>query len=199
MRHTISTLFVAAALAFATTPAFAADPVTGLAKANPQPAADSLKPGLGVTYYHHVFNGTQEIPEWAKYKKGHKGEPILMLDYFVGDGEVLTSGRLDEVGADIRGFINFPEAGTYTMAMQSNDGVDLTIGGKTIVKDTTVHADRFSDLVPVVITDPGWYPFHLLYFEKRITSTAELYWKPPGSTGDMEFVPAEAYAHIPES
>jgi hypothetical protein len=199
MRNTISVLFVAVILAFAGTPSSAADTVTGLAKANPQPSAESLKPGLGVIYYQHVFNGTREIAEWAKYKKGEKGEPILMLDYFVGDGEVLTSGRVDEVGADIRGFIRFSEVGTYTMAMQSNDGVDLTIGGKTIVKDTTVHADRFSDLVSVEITDPGWYPFHLWYFEKRNTSTVELYWKPPGSAGDMEFVPAEAYAHIPES
>lgn len=199
MRHTISVLFVAALLALAGTPASAVDTISGLQKASPQPSADNLQAGLGVTYYHHKFNDTREITEWAKYKKGHKGPPIMMLDYFVGDGEVLTSGRVDLVGADIRGFINFPEAGTYTMAMHSNDGVDLTIGGKTIVKDPTVHADRFSDLVPVVITEPGWYPLKLLYFEKKITSTLELYWKPPGSTGDMEFVPAENFAHISQA
>ena len=95
MRHTISVLFLAATFAFAGTPALAQETVTGLQKANPQPSAESLKPGLGVTYYHHKFNDTREIPEWAKYKKGHKGEPIPMLDYFVGDGEVLTSGRVD--------------------------------------------------------------------------------------------------------
>ncbi len=199
MRHTLFVILVAATFGLAGAPAFAQSTVSGLQKANPQPSAQSLKPGLGVTYYHHKFNDTREITEWAKYKKGHKGEPILLLDYFVGDGEVLTSGRVDFVGADIRGFIKFPEAGTYTMAMHSNDGVDLTIGGKTIIKDPTVHADRFSDLVPVVISEPGWYPFRLLYFEKKITSTLELYWKPPGSTGDMEFVPEEAFAHIPES
>ncbi len=199
MRQTIFVLIVAVTFALTGMPAIAQETVTGLQRANPQPSAESLKPGLGVTYYHHKFNDTREIPEWAKYKKGHKGEPILMLDYFVGDGEVLTSGRVNEVGADIRGFINFPEAGIYTMAMQSNDGVDLTIGGKTIVKDPTVHADRYSDLVPVEIKEPGWYPLHLLYFEKKVTSTLELYWKPPSSTGDMEFVPAEAFAHIPES
>lgn len=199
MKHTLSVLFVAAILALVITPATATEMITGLQTANPQPSADSLKPGLGVTYYHHKFNDTREIPEWAKYKKGHKGEPIMMLDYFVGDGEVLTSGRVDFVGADIRGYIHFSEAGVYTMAMQSNDGVDLTIGGKTIVKDPTVHSDRYSDLVPVEIKEPGWYPLHLLYFEKKVTSTLELYWKPPSSTGDMEFVPAEAFAHIPES
>ncbi len=57
----------------------------------------------------------------------------MILNYFVGDGDVLTSGRADHVGADIRGFMKFPVAGTYTIAMQSNDGVDLKIGGKRIV------------------------------------------------------------------
>ena len=197
MRHTTAVLIVAAIFVLSGTPALAADPVAGLARADPQPDIDSLKPGLSVTYYHNVFNSTGEIPGWAKFKKGFKGEPILLLDYFVGDGEVLTSGRDDEVGADIRGFIRFASAGTYTMAMHSNDGVDLTIGGKTIVKDTEVHADRFSDLVPVEITEPGWYPLHLLYFEKRFTSTVELYWKPPGGSGNMVFVPEGAFAHIP--
>jgi hypothetical protein len=197
MRIVIAAALAAGLMALTAAPALAAETVTGLAKADPQPVAESLKPGLGVTYYAGVFNSTDEIPGWAEYKKGKKGEPILMLDYNVGDGEVLTSGRVDEVAADIRGFIRFDTAGTYTMAMQSNDGVDLTIGGKSIIKDTEVHADRFSELVPVEITEPGWYPFHLLYFEKRITSTVELFWNPPGEGGTMDFVPAEAFAHIP--
>ena len=197
MRHTIAMLTIATVSALAGTPALAADLVTGLAKADPQPAAESLQPGLSVTYYAGVFNSTDEIPAWAKFKKGIKGEPILLLDYFVGDGEVLTSGRVDEVAADIRGFIRFDEAGTYTMAMHSNDGVNLTVGGKSIVKDTEVHADRFSELVPVEITEPGWYPLQLLYFEKRFTSTVELRWKPPGGSGSMGFVPETAFAHVP--
>jgi hypothetical protein len=125
------------------------------------------------------------------------GEPILILDYFVGDGDVLTSGRVDHVGADIRGFMKFPVAGTYTIAMQSNDGVDLKIGGKRIVYDPDVHSDRFSDLIPVEITAPGWYPLHLLYFEKQVTSTLELYWLKPGGDGQLDFVPEEAFAHLP--
>lgn len=197
MKIMIAAALAAGFMAFTAALALAADPVTGLAKADPQPVTESLQPGLGVIYYPGVFNSTDEIPGWAKYKKGTKGEPILLLDYNVGDGDVLTSGRVDEVAADIRGFIRFDTAGTYVMAMQSNDGVDLTIGGKSIIKDTEVHADRFSELVPVEITEPGWYPFHLLYFEKRVTSTVELFWNPPGEGGTMEFVPAEAFAHIP--
>lgn len=191
-------LFVAAAfLATTATPAFTADPVTELQPASPQPAAEQLQPGLAVTYYFNKFNHTREILDWAKYKPGVVGEPVLILDYFVGDGDVLTSGRGDHVAADIRGFINFPVAGTYTIAMQSNDGVDLKLGGKRVVYDPDVHSDRFSDLIPVEIAEPGWYPLHLLYFEKQSTSTVELYWLKPGGDGQLDFVPEEAFAHIP--
>jgi len=196
MRAVLGTSILVALLALTPAGAHAAEAVSGLAPAAPQPDPASLKPGLAVTYYIGEFNSTREIPEWAKYKDGVKGEPIPQLDYFVGDGEVLTSGRVDEVGADIRGFIRFPVAGTYTMVTQSNDGVDLSIGGQTIVKDTEVHADRFSDFIPVVITAPGWYPLQLWYFEKHNTSTLELHWQPPGAS-QMDFVPAEMFAHLP--
>jgi hypothetical protein len=175
----------------------AADTVSGLQAADPQPAPDALEPGLAVTYYFNKFDDTREIPDWAKYKDGVEGEPITMLDYFVGDREVLTSGRTDHVGADIRGFIHLPVAGTYTFAMRSNDGVDLKIGDKRIVHDSGVHSDRFPDLIPVEVAAPGWYPFHLLYFEKQVTSTVELYCLKPGDTGQLDFVPEEAFAHDP--
>ena len=196
MRPVLGGLILAALVALVPGWALAAASIDGLAMANPQPDPASLKPGLAVIYYYHAFHSTREIPEWAKYKDGVKGEPIPRLDYKVGDGDVLTSGHVDEVGADITGFIHFPQAGTYTMVTQSNDGIDLTIGGKTIVKDTEVHSDRFSDFIPVVIATAGWYPLHLFYFERHNTSTMELYWKPPGGT-KTDFVPAEMFAHTP--
>ncbi len=171
--------------------------ISGLKAASPQPASADLKPGLAVTYYFNELNNTREIPDWAKYRDGVRGEPILILDYFVGDGEVLTSGRNDYVGADIRGYLNFPVAGTYTIAMRSNDGVDLKIGGVRVVHDPDVHSDRFSELVPVEIAAPGWYPLRLFYFEKQVTSTVELYWLKPGGSGQLNFVPEEAFAHVP--
>ncbi len=192
-RRAAAALFVVAVLVGG--PA-AADEIGGLAPAAPQPAGDQLRPGLAVTYYLAVFNDTSNIPKWARQKGGKPGKPIAMLDYWVGDGEVLTSGRSDEVGAHIQGLIHLSKPGTYTFTTHSNDGIDLKIGGKQIVKDSSVHADRYSDLVTVKITEPGWYPLDLLYFEKRNTATLELYWLQPGESGQLNHVPAEAFAHI---
>ncbi len=165
------------------------------AKLDQQPAAGELSPGLKVTYYNNIFNFVQEVREWAQLSAGEEGAPLLSLDYSVGSGAVLTSKRKDGVGAAIEGLINFPTAGAYAMAVKSNDGVELAIGGETIVSDPTVHADRFSDIVTVQIDEPGWYALDLLYFEKRNTSTLELYWLLPGEEGGLNFVPPSAFAH----
>ena len=163
-----------------------------LAASAARPVPADLQPGLNVTYYYNIFNFVDEVREWSQGQPGEIGAPLLSLDYNVGSGRVLTSNRTDGVGAIIDGFINFPETGVYTMAMQSNDGIEVKIGGQTVFFDPNVHADRFSGLAAVRVEEPGWYPLDVLYFEKRNTSTLELYWQPPGAEGGLNFVPAEA-------
>lgn len=165
------------------------------ARLDRQPAEGELSPGLKVNYYNNIFNFVQEVREWAQLNAGTEGAPLLSLDYNAGAGRVLTSERKDGVGAVIEGLINFPAAGVYSMAMKSNDGVELVIGGETIISDPPVHADRFSELVTVQIDEAGWYALDLLYFEKRNTSTLELYWLLPGEEGGLNFVPPNAFAH----
>ena len=177
-------------------PLQAAETVSGLTPVAADLDPAEIKPGLSVKYYFSMFRRIFEIKEWAKYKDGKPGEPLRMLNYHTGTGEVLNSGSKDGVGADIRGMIRFAKAGDYVLAMQSNDGVRLEIGGALIVNDPTVHADRYSDLITVQIAEPGWYPLSLWYFERKNTSTLELYWLEPGEEGRLRFVPAEALAHV---
>lgn len=159
----------------------------------PEPAA--LAPGLAVTYHFHLFNTVGEIPQWASRNESVKGTPLPALNYSVGSGNVLTSGRADGVGATITGLIRFPAAGRYVLAMQSNDGVSLSIGGQRILTDPGVHTDRFSELVRLDVAEAGWYPLDLLYFEKRNTSTLQFYWAQEATGESLRLVPAEAFAH----
>jgi len=172
-----------------------AEPFTGLKPASPQPNAAELKPGLGVQYYGAKFNNLEEMDDWMKYDDGNPGIPIPMLNYQVGAGDVLTTKSNDFVGADIKGFIKMDKPGRYTFLVHSNDGVYLAIGDKLIYEFPTVHADAFSDELVLEISEPGWYPIHIKYFEKKNTSTLELYWEAPNG-GDMDYVPADAFAHI---
>ena len=189
--HLVRVVLVAS-LAIAA-PAVADNHVKTLAPiAQPDPA--SLAPGLSVTYYFHLFNTVSEIPQWARNNKSVEGTPLPALNYSVGSGKVLTSDRTDGVGATITGLIRFPAAGRYVLAMQSNDGVSLSIGGQRILADPGVHTDRFSELVRVDIKEAGWYPLDLLYFEKRNTSTLQLYWAQEAAGESLRLVPPEAFA-----
>ncbi|WP_288900505.1 PA14 domain-containing protein [uncultured Sneathiella sp.] len=174
-----------------------AETFTGLNPASPQPDPANLKPGLAVTYYGVKVDSIRELEENMGYMDGKPGAPIPMLNYQVGAGNVLTSNSNDMVGAIIKGFIKMEQPGRYVFMVHSNDGVWIAIGDKLIYEDPDVHADRFSDEIVVEISEPGWYPIHIKYFEKKNTSTLELYWEAPGF-GEMDYVPAEAFGHIGE-
>ncbi len=176
--------------------AYAADPITDLAPVALNLDGELLKPGLAVTYHFSKFNHIDELIGFAAVREGTVGEPLAKLDYNTGNGHVLTTDRSKLVGANINGFIQFPVPGKYMIATQSNDGIQLNIGGKLIEEDPGVHSDRFSDLIPVVIEKAGWYPLQLWYYQKKGTATLELYWLEPGKEGDLKFVPEKAFAHV---
>lgn len=178
-------------LGLAVTPAHAVVEVSGLKPASPQPAAETLKPGLAVEYLNIFIRHVDEIEIAGK---GKRGEPIEALDWPNSDQEVLTSSYTEGVAARITGFLRFPQAGTYVMTMNSNDGIRLIVGEQVIADDPDVHKDRYSEYAHVKVETPGWYPLYLLYFQRKGTNTLELYWQKPGEEV-FDYVPAEAFAH----
>lgn len=165
---------------------------------SPQPATDALHPGLAVTYYYDFYRHVDHVVEKMETASGIDGEPLPALNYRVGTGIVLSADRNDGVGAHIRWLINLDQPGTYWFALESNDGVRFTLGGETLIEDPDVHADQWSNVATVVVTEPGWYPVELLYFDHKNTSTLRLVWKNPkiGESGKFKPVPEKCFAHI---
>ena len=58
------------------------------------------------------------------------------------DGKFLTSGRKDNVGAVIEGFVKVPQTGTWTIGTVSDDGSKLWIGDQLVVDNDGLHGDR---------------------------------------------------------
>ncbi len=164
---------------------------------DPQPAAEDLDPGLSVRYYRAFFRLIDEFLDWMADDEGEAGAPLPALDYRVAGGAVLTSGVENGIGAKITGLIRLDKPGTYSFLVQSNDGFVLDIGGVPVLEDPDVHGDRYSEIAKLTVEQPGWYALYLLYFERKGTSTLELYWKQPGDEdAGMTLVPAEAFAHL---
>jgi len=165
---------------------------------SPQPDAAALKPGLAVLYYYSFFRSIDELVDWEDYKEGESGPPVERLNFRSGKGDVLTSQNDDGVGAKMTGLILLEKAGDYSFAFESNDGVRLEIDGQMIIEDPDVHGDRFSDIGMVTVTEPGWYPITVRYFERKNTSTLRFHWLPPEVDGTMPVVPKQALAHLEE-
>jgi hypothetical protein len=161
--------------------------------ADPQPGVDGRVPGLAVRYVFAYFRHIDEVVEFMAADKGKPGEPLANIDSKAGDGDVLTSGMDDGVAAAIVGLISLDAAGTYAFSAKSNEGFRLSVGGVQVIEDPGVHYDRFSEIGKITVTVPGWYRLKMLYFERKSTSTIQLYWRPPGSK-KMVVVPAEVLA-----
>jgi hypothetical protein len=184
-------LAAALALLLAGAPAVAGS-FSDLKPAAPQPAEGAVAPGLVVNY---VFALVHHVDEIEAQGPGEPGAPLPQLDYRSGAGTVLTSDKTDGVGALIGGLIRFPEPGRWLLAAQSNDGLRVRLAGAVVIEDPDVHADRYSENAEINIAEPGWYEIRITYFERKNTSTLQLYWQPPGADG-FEIVPAAAFGHV---
>ena len=158
-------------------------------------AADNLEPGLNVCYIDGMIRHIDEMVRKEASKPCEPGPMLSALNSRVGAGNVLTSQLNDGVMARITGFIHLDKPGSYLFTFESNDGVRLEIDGQMILEDPDVHSDRYADYGSMEVTEPGWYPLTVRYFERKNTSTLRFFWQPPGTEGTMPLVPAEALAH----
>jgi hypothetical protein len=161
----------------------------------PQPQIDKLIPGLAVRYIEKKFRHINEMP--AEINAYAVGKPILMLNHrFSGEEPVFDSGMAREVGLWITGWIRFSKTGQYDLMSRSNDGIRVWIGENQIIDDPEVHSDRFSPKASLTVTEAGYYPLKILYFQRKGTACIEMHWKMPG---EMQFsiIPETAYSHLP--
>ena len=157
-------------------------------------AGESLSPGLRVWYYSRDLSRLRDLRDWMKWKDGKEGPPLLSLDYPETTGSVLTATQKDLVGARIEGAILLSEVGQYRFKVLSNDGIQVDIGGKKVLKDDRTHSTRFSKEGTVTVNTPGWYSVYILYFERRHSAALQLHWTTP-SINSMHVVPSEAFGH----
>lgn len=191
VRTALAGLFLAAGIALTAgppAPAAAAGPVD----------TDRLQPGLTAIYdYMYGFvRHLDEIPWNDITRKTPHEKALPYLDHTFRNANVFDSVSREQVVMFISGFIHLDRPGDYVFVAKSNDGVRLFIEGQRILEDPDVHADRFSEPGTVSVSEPGWKPLEIQYFQRKGTAALGLYWQPPG-TDNLVPVPAQAYAHLP--
>lgn len=190
------TLFRNAALAvvLATlTGAANAGPLT-LSPADPQPSAPQA--GLAVEYAYPDDVKSLRDAYIALGIGAEPGTPMTAgLDYLSSDDEpmALTSKKETKVAARITGYVKFDAAGTYTLDVYSNDGLELSIGGQEVAKVDEKRACDPIGAVEVNVPEPGWYAVEALYWQRKGSSCLIMEVSQDG--GEADVLPAENFGH----
>ena len=162
-----------------------------------QVSVEKLKKGLDVVYFLEYFERSLSglpKPGESDYETV-KGKPVLELNHQFGNEEVFASGTNRGVAMRMQGYLHFAETGLYQLQALSNDGVVVTLGGKTVISDPEQHSDRLSNIGHVTIVQPGYYAATVEYFQRKGTAALKLFWKTP-NTGEFVPIPQNAYVHL---
>jgi PKD repeat protein len=135
-------------------------------------------PGLSVRYYDAP--GGDRLPDFARLQPYGAGV-IRTIDFPSSEGEFAGSGRSDEVGAVIEGFLRVPVAGDYRFWLESDDGARLFIDDRLLIDNDGVHpmVEKALDLAWVDAAVPiapvqGTHELFLVYVA------------PPGGTAPLK-------------
>ena len=166
---------------------------TTLTPANPQPTG--LKSGLAVTYAFPTDVKSLSDASQSLAQSGKRGKSVKGLSYpDKGEGaNVLTTKQPHYVAARITGYIKFDAPGTYKLELYSNDGSQLSVGGKTVATLDERAPCGSVGAKSVEVPQAGWYPIDVLYFQRSSTACLEMDWQPPG--GRFQGVPNAAFGH----
>lgn len=180
---------------FLLVPGLAIAEAVPLSPADPQPAADSLSPGLAVIYAFPKDVRTLEDAREALSGKTVQGAPLAGLSYddTVDGDETLTSGKATKIAADISGYIKFDAPGTYVLDFLNNDGLEVSIGGQTVGLYDEVHACGYAGEIEVAVPQAGYYPLEATYFQRKGTACLMMEWGP--DSDGLELVPDSAFFH----
>src|SRR5688572_9154015 len=100
--------------------------------------------------------------------------------------------NVDKFSVRWTGKIRVPRSGDYTFYTHSNDGVQLSVGGQTIIDNWTPHSTT-EDKGTVTLQANRPADFKLEYFQAGGNAVMKLAWQPPGTP--RVGIPAAAFVN----
>lgn len=165
------------------------------AKLKPAKVTGGLTPGLSVEYAYPGDVKTLRDAYVALGIGAEPGKPLTGLSYSSSSSSpnALTSRKPMRVAARIKGYMKFDAPGVYTLDVLSNDGLQMTLGGREIIKHDERTGCESVGKVEVSVPNAGWYELEALWFQRQGTSCLEMNWAAEG--GSMTAVPGSAFGY----
>jgi hypothetical protein len=152
--------------------------------AAPQPAETALQPGLAVKYWYNDVDNIGAMERLTRQVQGQPGAALKQINFPEARGNVMTSSARVLVGAEITGYIRFPQTGRYQVATNSNDGVRVYVGGKRVIEDPDAHP-MTQAIGEISVEGGAWYPLKIIYFQRQGSWGLELLSAPVGQPLSM--------------
>jgi hypothetical protein len=121
-------------------------------------------------------------------------EILTDINFGPTGGEILGSGRSEDVAAVFEGFIDIITPGIYTLHTVSDDGSALYIGDQKVVNNDGQHGMR--DRLGFIGLGSGKHSFRLEYFEDTFDGGLIAAYEGPGVA--PQIIPAAAYSYEPK-
>ncbi len=123
----------------------------------------ATRPGARVKYYELDPSVTQ-LPDFDALMP-YGFDMLPEIDFPETTGNFATSGRTSYLGAVFETGLVVPEAGMYTLYLDSDEGSRLVIDGETIVDNDGVH--RMIDKSGLIGLHAGLHLLRIEYFERH--------------------------------
>ena len=158
-------------------------------------------------------------PETVRFRKIDMLEPVDVSDlkpgvnYLYKEGDMMNTGYMKNLpvlesgvletfnvnsikderqfGYNFSGYLEVPETGVYTFALEANDGAVLWINDKLIIDNDCGH--RTQKLDTKIGLKKGWHPIKVDYFQQGGAKSLNLSWEGPGVKNQE--VPAAVLFH----
>lgn len=131
--------------------------------------------GLMASYYNN--------PLWLG--EPMKQKPVDRVD-FVWDTEE-DKPVYSPFGIVFEGSLLVPESGDITFYLSSDDGSDLTVGGKPVIDNLGYHGDQEKE--GRISLPQGWHPIRVRYFDLEGGAQIHLKWLLPDRSSKETIYP----------
>ncbi|WP_299751783.1 PA14 domain-containing protein, partial [uncultured Tateyamaria sp.] len=108
-------------------------------------------------------------------------ESIEHIDYVNGGGSFWEGGLQDTFAAQISGYVEVSQGGTYNFHLGADDGAELYVNGQLVIDHGGLHA--FSTRSIGIELSPGAHEIEVRYFEHYGQAGLRLEWDGPGTNG----------------
>jgi hypothetical protein len=139
------------------------DPATATVSVTPIRHPENAKgdaPGLAVKYF--ALTAPESMPDFELLSP-YSQQVVANIDFASTGGNFAGSGRADEVGAEWTGWLRVDQAGTYRIAIDSDDGSRVWIGDRLLVNNDGLHG--MLERSGTIVLGPGKHAIRVEFFE----------------------------------